>query len=270
MKFLPFFFFALILAVLSACDLPFGKEDPVVISVGDTKLKDSDIRRMHPNWDTMDDHSKLSFMERWINEETIYQEAAKSGVLDDTLLQAQIEIATRKLVVDYFLQSYLDTMIVTDAEKLAFYKEHPELYLRGKNMISGAIIYFKEWGKANEYYKMNKSKSFVAPPSENWLMKRVERFDSLTVSPDSCLIPSLTEVTLGKISPMKVCNGALKIAVVTSRLDSADVLPYAEVVDDITERTWVEHQKKVMDRLKDQWKNARPIFSKLKVFSEKE
>lgn len=270
MKFLPLFFFALMLAVLTACDFPFGKEDPVVISVGETKLKESDIRRLYPDWDSMDDHAKLSFVDRWINEETIYQEAARNGFLQDTLLKAQIEIATRKMVVDYFLQSYLDTMIVTDAEKLAFYKDHPELYLRGKNMISGAILYFKDWANANNYYKMNKTKSFVAPPPENWLVKRIERFDSVTVSPDSCMIPSLTEVTPGKISAMKFCGGALKIAVVTSRLDSADVLPYAEVVEDVSERAWVKHQKEVMDRLKDQWKNARPIFSKVNVFSEKD
>lgn len=270
MKFLPYCLLALILAILTACDLPFGKDDPVVISVGETKLKESDVHRMYPNWDSMDDHDKLAFMDRWINEETIYQEAIKNGVLEDSLLKTQLEIATRKLVVEYFLQSYLDTMIVTDAEKLEFYKNHPELYLRGKNMISGAMIYFKEWSKANDYYKMNKSKSFVAPPPENWLTKRVERFDSVTVSPDTCMIPSLKDVSLGKISGMKVCGGALKIAVVTSRLDSTDVLPYADVVDDVTERAWVEHQKVVMDRLRDQWKNARPIFSKIKVFSEKE
>ncbi len=270
MKFLPYFFFALLLVVLTACEIPFGKEDPIVVSVGDTKLKESDLHRLYPNWESLDDHARMSFVERWINEEVIYQEAAQNGVLDDAYLNAQIEIAARKMVIDYYLQKYLDTMMVSDAEKLDFYNNHPELYLRGKTVASGAVLYFREWANANDYYNYNKSKTFASVPPESWLLKRIERFDSLSVTPDSCLIPDLATATLGKITPMKVCGGALKIGVVVSRLDSADVLPYSEVVEDVGERTWIEHQRTVMNRLKDQWKNSRPIFSKVKVFSEKD
>ena len=84
------------------------------------------------------------------------------------------------------------------------------------------------------------------------------------------MIPSIKDVELGKLSPMKYCGGALKMAVVVSRLDSADVLPYAEVAEDVAARTWVEHQKSVLSRLKKEWKNARPIFSQMNVFSEKD
>ncbi|MCQ2097547.1 MAG: hypothetical protein MJY87_06340 [Fibrobacter sp.] len=270
MNFVAKLFFALTIALFAACDFPFGKEDPVVISVGDKKLRESELYLLYPNWDNMSDEAKLSFVERWINEETIYQEAEAQGLLEDSLLKAQIEIATRKIVVDYFIQGYIDSMMVSDAEKLEFYKNHQDLYVRGKTMASGAILSFREWGNANDYYNYNKSKSFVAPPPESWLIKKIDRFDSVSVTPDSCIIPSLTEAALGKITPMKVCGGALKIAVVTSRLDSADILPYAEVVEDVGERAWVEHQKTVMDRLKNQWKSSKPIFSKIKVFSEKD
>lgn len=270
MKFLTLFLFAMTLAVLTACEFPFGKDDPVVISVGDTKLRNSDIHRLYPNWDSMDEVVKLSFVERWINEESIYQEAVKQGVLDDTLLQAQMQIAARKIVVDYFIQSFIDTMMVSDAEKLEFYRNHQELYVRGRNMASGAILHFREWPNAESYYSANKSKTFASVPAESNLIKRIERFDSVSVSPDSCILPSLNEIALGKITPIKACGGVLKVAVVTSRLDSADVIPYAEVVADVGEKAWVEHQRVVMDRLKNQWKNSKLIFSKVKVFSEKD
>jgi hypothetical protein len=48
------------------------------------------------------------------------------------------------------------------------------------------------------------------------------------------------------------------------------VLPYAEVAEDVAARAWVEHQKAVFARLKKEWKKARPIFSQMNVFSEKE
>lgn len=269
-KFFVFCAVGLIALVLCACDLPFGKNDAVVVSVGERKLTESEVRRMAPEWDSWDDRARLSFLEHWINEETIYQEAVANNALKDSLLQRQIEQTTRKMIVDYFLQSFADTMMVGDAERLDYYTNHPELFLRGKTMVSGALIYFKDWQSADQYYKGHKNTVYDSMPNPHYLVKKIETFDSVTVTPDSCMIPSITEATLGKLSVMKVCGGALKMAVVVSRLDSADVLPYAEVAADVADRAWVEHQKAVMDRLKKEWKKARPIFSQMDVFSGKE
>ncbi len=268
-RILCLFAFVALLA-LAACDLPFGKNEQVVVSVGDTKLYESDILAMAPEWNSWDDRAKLSFLEHWINEETIYQEAEKNGVLDDSVLQGQIRETVRKMVVDHFLQSFADTMMVGDAERLDYYKNHQELFLRGKTMVSGAILSFKEWGNGNTYYRGHKDLVYDSMPNPHYLVKSIVTFDSVTVTPDSCIIPSITEATVGKITPMKVCGNSLKIGLIVSRLDSADVLPYAEVAEDVAARAWVEHQKVVMERLKKEWKNARPIFSKVNVFREKD
>jgi len=256
----------------TACDTPFnlGKDDPIVVSVGERKLLESDVRRMAPAWDNWDNRQKLSFLEHWINEETIYQEAVANNVLEDTVLQQQIESVTRKLVVDHFLQGFADTMMVGDAERLDYYKNHQELFLRGKTTISGFLIHFKDWQNSDTYYKGHKNTVYDSLPGPHYLVKKYETFDSVSVTPDSCTIPSLDSVTIGKITRMKYCGGTLKMAVVLSRLDSADVLPYAEVANDVADRAWVEHQKIVMDRLKKDWKKARPIFSQMNVFSNKE
>ena len=258
------------LVVLTGCEVPFTKDDPVVVSVGEAKLRESEIRRVAPEWDSWTDREKLTFLEHWIDEETIYQEAVANGMLKDEDLQAQIRRTERKMTVDHFLQSFADTMMVGDAEKLDFYQAHPELFLRGQTMAKGAILYFRDWQSADQYYRGRKKIIYDSLPAEHWLVKKIETFDSVTVSPDSCMIPSIKDATLGQLSVMKVCGGALKMAVVVSRLDSADVLPYAEVAEDVAARAWVEHQKTVLSRLKKEWKKARPIFSQMNVFSEKE
>lgn len=247
-----------------------GDEDAVVVSVGEKKLTESEIRAIAPDWDSWDNRQKLVFLEHWINEETIYQEAVANNVLDDSLLQRQIEETSRKLVVDYFLQSFTDTMMVGDAERLDYYHNHSEQFLRGKTTISGFLIFFKDWQNADTYYKSYKNRVFDSIPGPHYLVKKIERFDSVAVTPDSCTIPSLSEAVIGKLTPMKYCGGSLKMAVVLSRLDSADVLPYAEVANDVADRAWVVHQKEVMDRLKKDWKRARPIFSQMNVFSDKD
>ncbi len=264
------FLIACSLVLLAGCDVPFSKDDPVVVSVGEAKLRESQIRSVAPEWDSWTDREKLTFLEHWIDEETIYQEAVMNGVLEDSALQEQIQRTVRKMTVDHFLQGFADTMMVGDAERLDYYHAHPELFVRGRTMVKGALLYFKDWQSADLYYRGHKKQVYDSLPAEHYLIKKIEVFDSASVTPDSCMIPSIAEVELGKLSVMKVCGGALKMSVVVSRLDSADVLPYAEVAEDVAARAWVVHQKEVLRRLKTEWKKARPIFSQMNVFSEKE
>lgn len=256
--------------LLASCNLPFNGDDPVVVSVGSSKLYLSDIRKQAPEWDSWDDQNRVKFLERWIDEETMYQEAVENGVDKDPVLALQIEETVRKMVVDHFLQGFADTMIVSDAEKIDYYHNHQNEFLRGRTTVSGAIVYFRDWQAGDLYYKGHKNTKFDSVPAPHYLVKKIETFDSLDVSPDSCLIPDISMVEVGTISPLKACGGALKIAVVTSRLDSADALPFEDVVEDVSTRVWLEHRNKVMSRLKKEWKMERPIFSKTDVFSEKD
>ena len=82
MKFVKCLLFALSLCslvALTGCDLPFklpfdlpfGKEDPVVVSVGKVNLTQSKLLSMVPNWNSLDDRTRLAFLEHWIDEEEI-------------------------------------------------------------------------------------------------------------------------------------------------------------------------------------------------------
>lgn len=260
----------LVLLGLVACNLPFGKEDPVVVSVGNRKLTQSEVYRVVPQWDSLSDREKLGFLERWIDEEVIYQEAMDANIMNDSILSAQIETTIRKMVVDFYLQTFADTMMIGDSEKLNYYQAHRNSYLRGKTTVSGAILNFKDWASADAYYSEMKTRVINAVPPEHPNVKEIVRFDSVATTPDSCMIPDILTYPVGKLSVMRYCNGALKMAVVTERLDSADVRPFKEVADDVFNMVWIEHRRAVMDRLKKEWKMKRPIFSKMSVFNEKE
>lgn len=245
-----------------------NSEDPVIVSVGSTKLRLSEIRAMAPEWNSWGNRERLSFLDHWIDEEIIFQEAESNGVLEDSALSQQIESMVRKMAVDYFLQTFTDSMLVTDAEKQEYYKSHPEQFLRGKTVASGAILYFSEWKNGDTYYRSHKSLVYDSIPKQHYLVRKIVEFDSVETTPDSCIIPNLQEIPVGHITPMKACEGALKIAVVVNRQDSADVLPFEEVAEDVQTRAWLEHQKVVLERLKKEWKSSRPIFMKTNVFEK--
>ena len=245
-------------------------KDPLIVTVGDSKLRQSEIYTYAPDWDSWGDRERILFLQHWIDEELVYQQAVKSGALKDSALIRMIERTKRKIVADYYMQTFLDTMIVSDVEKIDFYHKNKDLYLNGKTSVSGAILSFADWKSAVLYYKEFKNTKFESIPPNHRLIKRMREFDGVDRTPDPCMIPSIRKVVVGRITPMKVCDGAAKIAVVTNRLDSADARPLDEVIEDVSMQAWVEHQNTVVKRLKDEWKTGIPIITKMNVFSEKE
>lgn len=266
MKSLIRIFLAFCLVFLAACKT----KDPVIVTVGDSKLHQSEIYTYAPDWDSWGDNERILFLQRWIDEELIYQQAVKNGILKDTALVRVLERTKRKIVADYYMQTFLDTMLVSDGEKIDFYHKNQNLYLNGKTSVSGAILSFADWKSAVLYYKEFKNTKFESIPPNHRLIKRMREFDGVDKTPDPCMIPSIRRAVVGRISPMKVCDGAAKIAVVTSRLDSADARPLDEVIEDVSMQAWVEHQNVVLKRLKDEWKTGIPIITKMNVLSEKE
>jgi len=254
------------LVMMAACKL----EDPVIVTVGDSKLRQSEIYTYAPDWDTWSGHERVLFLQRWIDEELVYQQAVKNGALNDSALIRMIERTRRKLVADYYMQTFLDTMMVSDVEKIDFYNKNTNLYLNGKTTVSGAILSFADWKSAVLYYKEFKNTKFESIPPNHRLIKRMREFDGVDRTPDPCMIPSIRSAVVGRITPMKVCDGAAKIAVVTNRLDSADARPLDEVIEDVSMQAWVEHQNRVIKRLKDEWKTGIPIITKTNALSEKE
>jgi hypothetical protein len=245
-------------------------KDPVIVTVGDSKLHQSELYTYAPDWDSWGDRERILFLQHWIEEELVYQQAVKAGALKDSVLIRMIERTKRKIVADYFMQTFLDTMIVSDVEKIDFYHKNQNLYLNGKTSVSGAILTFADWKSAVLYYKEFKNTKFESIPPNHRLVKRMREFDGVDMTPDPCMIPSIRRAVVGRITPMKVCDGAAKIAVVTNRLDSADARPLDEVIEDVSMQAWMEHQNVVLKRLKDEWKTGIPIITKINVFSEKE
>ena len=252
------------LVLMAACKL----EDPIIVTVGDSKLRQSEIYTYAPDWDSWGDRERILFMQHWIDEELVYQQAVKNGVLKDSALIRMIERTKRKLVADYYMQSFLDTMMVSDVEKIDFYHKNKHLYLNGKTTVSGAILTFADWKSAVLYYKEFKNTKFESIPPNHRLIKRMREFDDIDRTPDPCLIPSIHKAFVGRITPMKICDGAAKIAIVTNRLDSADARPLDEVIDDVSMQAWVEHQNMVIKRLKDEWKTGIPIITKTKILEK--
>lgn len=124
------------------CLLGCKSSDPVLASVGKKDLKLSDARFMNPAWDYLPDSSRLRFVEDWVSEVVLYEEALAHGVDQDPATKRILDLSRRKIVVDRLEMKLLDTL-KTPERKAAALREftaeaknkravftYPEAFLR--------------------------------------------------------------------------------------------------------------------------------------------
>lgn len=124
------------------CLLGCKSSDPVLASVGKKDLKLSDARFMNPLWDYLPDSSRLRFVEDWVSEVVLYEEAVAHGVDQDPATKRILDLSRRKIIVDRLEMNLLDTL-KTPERKAAVLREftaeaknkravftYPETFLR--------------------------------------------------------------------------------------------------------------------------------------------
>lgn len=263
MKFLVLF---LSILTLSGCDLPWVDKDPVIVTVGDVKLKTSDLRAKVAGWDTLSNREQIAWVESWIEEEVLYQEALNHGIHREKRIREILYLTERKIVVESFIAKMTDTLSIDPRGARLFYDEHPELFLYNKWLWSGFVVSYTDWKWASNYHKSKGEKVFSSLPDADFRLKKREAFDSLVETPDSCLTEDLRELPLGTLSIPKLCDGLFKSIVITHRQDSASVVPFEQVKDQAEDFAQLQKKRDLLTSLKTDLKKKRPIFSNPQLF----
>jgi len=263
-------FFVLLLSffALWGCDFSWFTKDPVVVTVGDVKLKESDLRGKVDGWDTLSNREKIAWVEAWINEEVLYQEALNQGIHKEKDIKERLYLIERKIVVEAFISKMTDSLSIDIKEAKRFYDTHPELFIYDKWLWSGFMLSYTDWKWASSYYKAKKESVFDSLVHEDFRLKKIISFDSVLETPDSCLSTDLRELSLGLLTAPKVCNGFLKSIVITNRQDSGAVIPFEQVKDQAHALAQINKQKETLAVLKTELKKKRPIFSNPQLFSD--
>lgn len=265
MKFFVLFF---CLFSLLGCDFSWFTKDPVVVTVGDVKLKESDLRAKVEGWDTLSNREQIAWVEAWINEEVLYQEALSQGIHKEKDIKERLYLIERKIVVEALVSKLGDSSTIDVNEAKRYYEAHPQSFVYDKWLWSGFILSYTDWKWASNYYKAKKETVFDKIPSEDFRLKKREAFDSVPETPDSCLAADLRELSLGVLSSPIVCDGALKSLVITSRQDSGATIPFEQVKDQALILAQLQKQRDALDSVIIELKKKRPIFSNPQLFSD--
>ena len=257
MKFLPFL---LLFFLFIACDF-FKSETPVLAQVGISRLTKAKVKKMVPVWDSLDAQTQAEFLTHWINDELFYNEAKKLKIEENEDIAFQLEEAKRKIIVHAFLNQITDTVQISEAEVLKYYKSHPENFLYGSYKFSGFILAYPDWKTASDYNKAKKNTIFSEIPKTDYRIKTITPFDTILETPDSCIAENLRVLEIGKLSKLKLCDKRLKNIVVLSVTDSSALKPFSVVKEEATLQALLEKRNQVKESFLEQAKKNNPVFT---------
>jgi len=123
-------------AAFTGCERAEEKQEPErvageIVRVGETVLAEVDLENLLPEGERIPftTEEKKRFVQRWVDAEVLYQEAARRGLKDDPRIQARLRSLEQEFLADHLTFLELrERTTVTDEEVMEYFREHEEEY----------------------------------------------------------------------------------------------------------------------------------------------
>lgn len=253
---------------LFACDSLENKSD-VVVQIGETRLTRAMLAEMVPGWASLPAEEQVEFLEAWVDEELLYREARARGIdkrpeMKQTLIQAR-----KKILADRLATEVADSVVATEGDAHAYYEAHPEKFLVGEHVWSGAVFSFKTKKHAAAFVKDNKKWKSLEKVKGDSRVRKVSQFENSPATPDSCVAEDLRKLPLNKLSEPRECGKLFKSLVLFAHTDSAEARPFESVREEALALAAAEKRKKKLEAFRLDLKKKTPVFSDWKQPSGK-
>ncbi|MBU1299346.1 MAG: peptidyl-prolyl cis-trans isomerase [Bacteroidetes bacterium] len=126
-------------------------QKPFIARVGDSYLTVEDAEKyVEGNLDTANIRLK-SFINKWIESEILYQEAAKKGIPESEEIKQQLNEVKKQLAVQLFIDKevYADSNEISDSELYLYYELHSEEFTLREDAVKLNLAAFKDRQSAN-------------------------------------------------------------------------------------------------------------------------
>ncbi|MEA3347434.1 MAG: peptidylprolyl isomerase [Pseudomonadota bacterium] len=149
--------------------------DPVVAEIGSEKLTlsqfQAELDKLPPNLKQMASDKKMQkeFLEQLATSRLLYQEGVKQGLTKDPVIKAQIDEATRKIVLSALLQREIENRIKapSPAEVNQYYLTHADEFQQEKQVRARHILIKDEKEAEKLVAELQKGADFAALARDN-------------------------------------------------------------------------------------------------------
>lgn len=128
-------------------------QKPFIARVGDSYLAVEDAEKyVEGNLDTANIRLK-SFINKWIESEILYQEAAKKGIPESEEIKQQLNEVKKQLAVQLFIDKevYADSTEIGNSELYSYYELHLKEFTLREDAVKLNIASFKDRQSANNF-----------------------------------------------------------------------------------------------------------------------
>jgi hypothetical protein len=252
--------FLVLISFFLGCDF-LEEKGSVLVQVGESCLTLQKIQGKVPGWDSLSVEQQSEFLKTWVDEELLYQAALQQKLDKRQDVASTIERAKRKIVIDYLVNELTDSITLSEKEVEKFYEENTDKFLYGKHLYSLAILSYPSWNLGDLYFRGKKNTRFDRAPSADYRVRKIESFEMVTESPDSCLVEDLRSLQLGVLTNFKVCGNALKSVVLYAKEDSAATRPFENVKEEAAVLLRLEKRKQLMEKFRAEQKKKIAVFA---------
>lgn len=109
-----------------------SESSPILVMVNDAALTEREFTYFLPEdySDALTTDEMQEYLDRWITTQLLYDEGMRSGVVNESDINARIEQYRKDLVADELVQTVIqDRALVSDDEVLAYYQSHEKEYV---------------------------------------------------------------------------------------------------------------------------------------------
>jgi peptidyl-prolyl cis-trans isomerase C len=121
--------------------------------VGDATLTQVEVRKQFEGYDSLSETELRQFVQRWANEELLYQEARRKGIEDAQEYKEQLDQIKKQIACQQFLERsiYADTSGISDSASQNYFNNHREEFSIREETVKLQIANFATRDRAASF-----------------------------------------------------------------------------------------------------------------------
>jgi hypothetical protein len=239
--------------VLAACH---KSAPPLVVlaQVGQTRLTLDEVREIFPPEyeKVLPREQYLDFIQRWVDDEVIFQQAIKLRLDQDPKTHARLERLRRKALIEEFMAREIANQEFEPDEgsMTRYYEMHKDDFKRKTPEFRYAHIRVGSLKEALALRARMKGDNFTTLASGGSLDSNGETASLSFRKPSeipTCLLHDLGEAKPGWISPPLSCSDGVYLVKLFDRVEGGTLIPFAEAKEAIRGQLVMEQKDKMRE-----------------------
>lgn len=263
-KYYAILFFLVSSLWIGGCSAPDRNED-IVAKVGDAVLTREDLK-VRMEWEGITDDRVGEYIQRWIDQELLYQEAKKSGLAKDKALDFALENFKKQWMIQKLVEkTFAEKIRISQAELKAYYEKNKSQFLVQEDEVHLLHLLTKTQSDAEAAFReIQAGRPFDQVARNRSVDAFAEKGGDMGFVTKSNLAPEIGRIAfslpISNVSSVIKTSYGYHIIKVLERRTKGEVRPLKEVENVILSRMRVDKERATYYDLLYELKNKYKIY----------